>query len=86
MSLNRHRRAFLLIAAIAIGAALLLLLVPHAHGADNGAWLAVLPILFVGLISPLSLLTPQSLLCIGFVPSAPVLPPTFQRPPPSPLD
>ncbi len=86
MSLNRHRRAFLLIAAIAIGAALLLLLVPHAHSADNSAWLAVLPILFVGLISPLSLLSPQSLLCIGFVPSTPVLSPTFQRPPPSPRD
>lgn len=83
MSLNRNRRAFILVAAIAIGIALLLLLVPHAHSGDNSAWLAVLPVLFVGLISPLSLLSPEGLLCIGFVPSAPVLSATFQRPPPS---
>lgn len=79
---NRHRRALFLIAAIAIGIALLLLLVPHAHGVDNGAWLAVLPIFFVGVISPLSLLSPLAVLRPSRTPESPVLPASFQRPPP----
>lgn len=79
---SRHRRAFLLIAVIAIGIALLMMLAPQTHGADNGAWLAVLPILFVGLISPLNLLSSVALLCLGSAPSSPVLPSSFQRPPP----
>jgi hypothetical protein len=82
MMLSQHRREFILIAAIAIGIVLLLLLVPHAHPGDNGAWLAVLPLLFVGLISPLSLLSMLALLCLGITPGAPVLPASFPRPPP----
>lgn len=78
----RHRRAWLLIAAIAIGAALALMLVPHAHAGDNGAWLAILPLLFVGVISPLSLLSPLAFVYVGRTPDAPALPASFQRPPP----
>ena len=79
---NRYRRAWLLIAAIAIGVALVLMLVPHAHGADNGAWLAILPLLLLGVISPLSLLSPLAFEYAGRAPEAPALPVSFQRPPP----
>jgi ABC-type transport system involved in cytochrome bd biosynthesis fused ATPase/permease subunit len=79
---NRYRRAWLLIAAIAIGVALVLMFVPHAHGADNGAWLAILPLLFLGVISPLSLLSPLAFEYAGRTPDAPALPASFQRPPP----
>ncbi len=79
---NPHRRAWFLIAAIAIGVALVLLLVPHAHSADNGAWLAILPLLFLGVISPLSLLSPLAFEYAGRASDAPTLPASFQRPPP----
>jgi hypothetical protein len=75
-------RGWLLIAAVAIGIALLLLLVPHVHSADNGIWLAVLPILFVGFIAALSLLSPFACFYMGRTPEAPALPTSFQRPPP----
>jgi ABC-type transport system involved in cytochrome bd biosynthesis fused ATPase/permease subunit len=81
---NKFRRALLLIAALAIGAALVLMLVPHAHGVDNGAWLAILPLLFFGVISPLSLLSPLAFEYAGRAPEAPALPVSFQRPPPFP--
>ena len=55
------------------------------HGIDAGAWMAMLPILFVGLISPLNLLSPGAVLCLGRTPDAPLLPFSFQRPPPSHL-
>ena len=58
------------------------MLVPHAHGADNGAWLAILPLLFLGVISPLSLLAPLAFEYAGRTPDAPALPAHFQRPPP----
>ena len=79
---NRYRRAWFLIAAIAIGVALVLMLVPHAYGADNGAWLAILPLLFLGVISPLSLLSPLAFEYVGRAPEAPAPPVSFQRPPP----
>jgi len=53
------------------------------HDAGAGAWTAVLPVLFVGLVAPLSLISPRSLLSLGRRPSAPALPGLFQRPPPS---
>lgn len=71
-----------MIAAIAIFTALVLMLVPHSHSGDAGAWLAVLPLLFVGVISPLSLLSPLVYAYLGRTPNAPVLPASFQRPPP----
>jgi hypothetical protein len=58
------------------------LLVPHVHSGNAGAWLAILPILFVGIISPLSLLSPMAYMYLGRTPDAPVLPASFQRPPP----
>lgn len=74
-------RGWILLAAIAIGFALLLLLVPHGHngGAD---FAAILPLLFVGLISPLSLLGPLACVYAGRVPEAPAQAALFQRPPP----
>jgi len=78
---NRHRRALLLIAAIAIGIALACMLIPHGNsgGAD---WLAILPLFIVGLISPLSLLAPPVFEYIGRATEAPPLSILFQRPPP----
>jgi hypothetical protein len=79
---NRQRRGWILIAAIAIGIALLFLLLPHGHSGGSPDWLAILPILFVGVISPLSLLSPLACAYAGRTPDAPALPSRFQRPPP----
>lgn len=81
--LNRQQRIWFLIALIAIGMVLVLMLVPHVHSGDSTHWLLpLLPILFLGFISPLSLL-----LCVDYFydshpPDAPPLPKLFQRPPP----
>jgi ABC-type uncharacterized transport system permease subunit len=79
---NRHRRGFLLIAAIAIGIALVSLLALHASSGDAGAWAAILPLFFAGVISPLSLLPRMACVYVGRTPDAPALPSSFQRPPP----
>jgi hypothetical protein len=79
---NRHRRGFLLIAAIAIGIALVLLLAPQGHSGHGPDWLAILPALFVGVISPLSLLPAMAYVYVGRAPDAPALAASFQRPPP----
>jgi len=81
MILNRQRRGWVLIAAIAIGIALVCLLVPHGH-AGGADWLAILPLVFMGVISPLCLLAPLASEYIGRTPDAPALPALFQRPPP----
>lgn len=78
----RYRRAWGWVAVFAILTALVLMLVPHGHSGDAGAWLAVLPLLFVGVISPLSLLSPWAFVYLGRTPDAPALPARFQRPPP----
>jgi hypothetical protein len=82
MNLIRHRRAWILIAAIAICAALVLMLVPNIHGGNPGHWVAILPILFIGVISPLTLLAPMTSIYLGRLPDPPALPSSFQRPPP----
>jgi hypothetical protein len=82
MAQNRQQRAFVLIAAIAIGFALVLLLAPHGH-AGAADFVAILPLLFVGIISPLSLFSPLAYEYASRVPQAPELAATFQRPPPS---
>lgn len=46
------------------------------------ALFAMLPVFFVGLVSPLNQFSPQSVLRLGGSPSAPLLPASFQRPPP----
>jgi hypothetical protein len=51
-------------------------------GAGSGVWTAMLPVLFVGLVAPLSLVSPSFALSLGRTPSAPALPFSFQRPPP----
>ena len=82
MNENRYRRAWGWVAVVALLTALVLMLVPHGHAGDAGAWLAVLPILFVGVISPLSLLSPLVFVYLGRTPDVPALPARFQRPPP----
>jgi hypothetical protein len=82
---NQHRRGFLLLAAAAILFAILMLMIPHGHAVGDPDLLAILPICFVGLISPLSLLAPLAYAYAGRTPDSPVLPASFQRPPPFPL-
>jgi hypothetical protein len=79
---DQHKRGWLLLAAIAIGFAIVLLMIPHGHSAGDADWLAILPIFFVGLISPLSLLSPMAYAYVGRAPDAPAQPASFQRPPP----
>ena len=81
MMQNRQRRGWILIAAIAIGIALVCLLIPHGN-AGSADLAAILPLLFVGLISPLSLFSPLADGYVGRAPEAPALPVLFQRPPP----
>jgi hypothetical protein len=49
----------------------------------SGAWMAILPVLFVGLVAPLSLMATKAALCIGRLPCSAGRPFLFQRPPPS---
>ena len=76
-----HRKAWFLIAALAICAALLLMLLPY-HQAGAAAWLAMLPIFFVGMISARGLLVSLANVYAARVPDPPALPSSFQRPPP----
>lgn len=55
----------------------------YMPGADTGALAAMLPVMFVGLVSPLSLISAQSLRSFDRPSAAPALPFLFQRPPPS---
>jgi hypothetical protein len=82
MTQNRNRRAWLLFAVIAIGVALVLMLIPHPHAGSAGGWLAILPVFFAGIISPLSLLAPLAFIDLGRTPDAHARPSTHQRPPP----
>jgi len=54
-----------------------------SRGDSSGVWMALMPVFFIGLIAPLSLIAPRAALCLGRAPSAPALPFLFQRPPPS---
>ncbi|HEY2859875.1 MAG TPA: hypothetical protein VGJ21_15750 [Terracidiphilus sp.] len=51
---------------------------PHV----SGTVLAMLPVFFVGLVAPLNEISPRSVVCLGGAPSTPLLPSSFQRPPP----
>ncbi|HVN92631.1 MAG TPA: hypothetical protein VMT38_02995 [Terracidiphilus sp.] len=83
MAQGWHRRGLALIAVIAIVAAIALLLVPSGHSGHAGAWFAILPIvLFVGVLAPLSLISPITTADIGRATDDPLLPASFQRPPP----
>jgi hypothetical protein len=78
----RQQRAWFWIAVIAVLAATMLMLFPHADSGHGAEWLAILPILFVGLISPLTLLMPIAYQDLGYAPDTLPHPSTFQRPPP----
>ena len=78
----RQHRGWFLIGLLAISVALLLMLVPHGHGADHGGLLAILPLLFVGVISPLTLFPAIVPSYASRIPEAPARPSSFQRPPP----
>ena len=54
----------------------------YLHDGASGAWTAMLPVLFVGLLVPLSLISRNNMLSLGRTPLAPALPCSFQRPPP----
>ena len=84
MTRFRQQRLWFWIAIAAIAIALAALLVPHVSGpSSHTEWLATLPVLFIGLITPLSLLlTLLSVLSLGHTPQAPALAASFQRPPP----
>jgi hypothetical protein len=55
----------------------------YLHDAASGAWTSILPVFFIGLAAPLSLVSAKSILSLGRTPSAPALPCSFQRPPPA---
>jgi hypothetical protein len=79
---DKYRRGLILVAILAIGIALLCLLIPHAQSSDSADWLAILPILFAGVISLLSLPEKLAREYSGRALDAPALPILFQRPPP----
>lgn len=84
MSAFRHKRAWFWIAIAAIAIVLVALLVPHIHGNTQVQpdWLALLPVFFVGLLAPFTLLPLLPVLSLGHAVEAPSLAPSFQRPPP----
>ncbi len=49
----------------------------------SGFLFAMLPVFFIGLVSPLALVSAGSLRCLGRAPAVPLLSALFQRPPPS---
>ncbi|MGA8086756.1 MAG: hypothetical protein WCA10_05580 [Terracidiphilus sp.] len=53
------------------------------RNAGSGPLIAMLPVFFIGLVSPLALVSAASLRCLGRTPVVPLLPALFQRPPPS---
>jgi hypothetical protein len=53
------------------------------RSAGTGTLIAMLPVLFVGLVSPLALVSAASIRCLGRAPAVPLLSALFQRPPPS---
>jgi hypothetical protein len=55
------------------------------HGPGSGTPVAMLPVLFIGLVAPLNLISPRSVRFLGRAPSSPALPSSFQRPPPAVL-
>jgi hypothetical protein len=85
MSVFQQKRVWFWIAFAAIVIALVGLIVPNAisNSPDQPLWLALLPVFFVGVIAPLSILPLIALLTLGHAPEPPALAPSFQRPPPS---
>jgi predicted benzoate:H+ symporter BenE len=82
MSATRNRRSYILVAAIVIGIALLLLSLAHTDAGQVAVLIVLLPIVFIGVLSSLSLLSPMEFLRLGLRSDDPALPTSFQRPPP----
>lgn len=82
MTERRHQQVWLWVAAIAIVAALVLMLVPQAHSGHAVNWLAMLPVLFIGLIAPQTLLATLAIRDSIRTADVPALHASFQRPPP----
>ncbi|HEX2919011.1 MAG TPA: hypothetical protein VHN81_10845 [Edaphobacter sp.] len=57
----------------------------HRPSAGDDMWTAMLPVLFVGLVSPLSLISAHSHVSLDRIPATPSLALLFQRPPPAHL-
>lgn len=55
------------------------------HGGRTGVWQAMLPVLFIGLVAPLNLISLTFRSSLDRAPAAPALPSLFQRPPPAQL-
>jgi cell division protein FtsW (lipid II flippase) len=79
---DRNERKWLLIAVIAIMVALVLLLIPQTHAGHASVWLAILPVLFIGVIWLLCLLPASGSFGLAHAKEVPALQPSFQRPPP----
>lgn len=56
-----------------------------ARSSASGLWQTMLPVMFIGLVAPLSFLALRSSLCDRRRLTAPALPYSFQRPPPAGL-
>jgi hypothetical protein len=82
MSRDQNRRRLFWIAAIAIGIALLLLILPHTHPGDGVAFLVILPIVFIGVLPSPCVMSRIDYMRFGYAPDEPALPSSFQRPPP----
>jgi hypothetical protein len=80
---QRQKFGLVMIAALAIGIALLLLLAPPVHSGHGVDFVAILPLLLVAVLSPLTLLGPLANLYAGRIPKAAAMVPALQRPPPS---
>ena len=50
--------------------------------AGSGSWMAMLPVFFIGLIAPLALKSAPTGQSVGRGPAEPLLPASFERPPP----
>jgi hypothetical protein len=79
---KRQKRASLLVAVIAIGIAILLLSIAHADVAGHTDFLLLLPVVFIGVLHCLSVLSPAEYQRLGLKMSGPAVPAGFQRPPP----
>ena len=53
-----------------------------SRSASIGVWMAILPVFFIGLVSPLTLVSAAFIRGISRPLAAPLLPASFQRPPP----
>jgi len=70
------------IAAIAIGIALLLLILQHAQPGAAAVYLVILPIVFIGVLPSSCVMSRIDYMRLGYAPDEPALPASFQRPPP----